>query len=39
VLSKRNRRLPEPDPGMVVAASTLGAITERGLETLAKART
>jgi aminoglycoside phosphotransferase (APT) family kinase protein len=39
VLSKRNRRLPEPDPTIVVAASTLPAITERGREILARART
>ncbi len=32
VLSKRNRRRPDPDPGMEVAASTLDAVIERGLE-------
>jgi len=38
-ISKRNRRLPEPDPGMEVAASSLPDIVERGLETLGRART
>ena len=38
-LSKRNRRLQEPDPHMEVAASSLGAIVQRGLETLERART
>jgi aminoglycoside phosphotransferase (APT) family kinase protein len=38
-ISKRNRRLQEPDPGMEVAASSLPAIVERGLETLGRART
>jgi aminoglycoside phosphotransferase (APT) family kinase protein len=38
-IAKRNRRLPEPDPGMQVAASSLPAIVERGLQTLEHART
>ena len=38
-IAKRNRRLPEPDPGMEVAASSLPAIVERGLQTLERART
>jgi aminoglycoside phosphotransferase (APT) family kinase protein len=32
VLSKRNRRRAEPDPGMEIAASTLGAVIDRGLQ-------
>jgi aminoglycoside phosphotransferase (APT) family kinase protein len=38
-LSKRNRRLATPDPGLEVAASSLGAIVERGLDILQRART
>jgi aminoglycoside phosphotransferase (APT) family kinase protein len=32
VLAKRNRRLPEPDPGLELAAATLAPAIERGLE-------
>ena len=32
VLAKRNRRRSVPDPGMEIAASTLHAVIERGLE-------
>ena len=31
-LAKRNRRLERPDAGMEIAASSLGAVIERGLE-------
>ena len=31
VLAKRNRRLPQPDPSIEIAASTLGAVIGRGL--------
>jgi len=34
VLAKRNRRLPEPDPGLELAAATLAPLVERGLEIL-----
>ncbi len=33
-LAKRNRRLPEPDPGLELAAATLAPAIERGLEIL-----
>jgi hypothetical protein len=33
-LAKRNRRRPDPDPGLVVAESMLGPVIERGLEIL-----
>jgi aminoglycoside phosphotransferase (APT) family kinase protein len=39
VLSKQNRRQPDPDPKMEVAASSLGAIIARGREILDRART
>jgi hypothetical protein len=35
VLCKRNRRLPEPDPGLELAARTLAPMLDRGLELLA----
>jgi aminoglycoside phosphotransferase (APT) family kinase protein len=34
VLAKRNRRLPEPDPGLELAAATLAPAIARGLEIL-----
>jgi aminoglycoside phosphotransferase (APT) family kinase protein len=34
VLAKQNRRREEPDPGLEVAASTLAAVIDRGLEIL-----
>jgi aminoglycoside phosphotransferase (APT) family kinase protein len=34
VLAKRNRRLPEPDPGLELAAATLPPMLARGLELL-----
>ena len=34
VLAKRNRRLPEPDPGLELAAATLAPAIRRGLEIL-----
>jgi aminoglycoside phosphotransferase (APT) family kinase protein len=34
VLAKRNRRLPDPDPGLELAAATLAPAIERGLEIL-----
>jgi len=38
-IAKRNRRLAKPDPVMEVAASSLPAIVERGLQTLERTRT
>ncbi|HXD67882.1 MAG TPA: phosphotransferase [Solirubrobacteraceae bacterium] len=35
VLAKRNRRAPEPDPGLELAAQTLAPMLARGLELLA----
>jgi aminoglycoside phosphotransferase (APT) family kinase protein len=35
VLAKRNRRLPEPDPGLELAAQTLAPMLDRGRELLA----
>jgi hypothetical protein len=32
VLAKRNRRQPEPDPGLELAAQTLAPMLARGLE-------
>ena len=32
VLAKRNRRQPEPDPGLELAARTLAPMLARGLE-------
>jgi aminoglycoside phosphotransferase (APT) family kinase protein len=34
VLAKRNRRLPEPDPGLELAAQTLAPMLDRGRELL-----
>jgi aminoglycoside phosphotransferase (APT) family kinase protein len=34
VLAKRNRRAPEPDPGLELAAQTLAPMLDRGLELL-----
>jgi aminoglycoside phosphotransferase (APT) family kinase protein len=34
VLAKRNRRQPEPDPGLELAAQTLAPMLARGLEVI-----